>query len=1305
MLNPNKIKTLPLPAQILLLATLYFVGGHAGALLALPPGYVSPMWPPSGIAIAAMLFWGKRCWLGVLLGSFAYNLSISPNWSLYPHAPIALFIALGSTFQTLFSRWLIESFTTAPWRLDTPLQILTISLLGGLAGCIIAPVIGNLTLFGFGLITSGQLPLSLFTWWVGDAMGVIVFTPALLLLLEDSEDVKNARKRWVAIPYISLFGLIMCLFFITQSYEKNKIQTELELESTELNARLQDRMNIYLSTLAAIGQFYKASTFVDPEEFKIFTESFLSEQLATEAIMWVPVVTEQNITSFLKEARSKISENIFIDLIPNSSTDTSNTENTVRFPILYIQPQQKFTKLLGADFSTHDIANTLLKSAHDSKSPRASAEPLIQSSTSQHRKIYLILPFDNQNLKYSESSILIGVYDLDAIINEILKALPIENLSFTITDQHSDLRLFTQFSDGNKKNNSYVPDASHVYVSRNLYIASSSWEARYYLTDNFITQHSTWSVWMVLSGGLFITSLIGNLLMLTTGSTAATERLIASRTQELKALNKTIKLEKRELIERQAFLDSLIDNLPLMLFVKEANDLKFVRLNKVGESLLGVSEKEMLGKNDYDFFPAEQANHFVKTDRKVLNGNTISDIPQEPISTPSGERILHTRKIPIKDADGFPRYLLGVSEDITEKLNAENRFLSLFNTTPNGLAVINQKGEIVLANTIFGEVFGYDSKEITKLNLSNLLPKPTQSRHHSFVEDFFRFPKRRSMGAGRELTGITKNGVEIPLEIALNPIIFNDQPHVFTAISDTSERNQLISALQIQEETNRSLLNAAGEGIYGLNTKGEATFVNPAAAEMLGYEVKELIGAHMHARIHHSYPDGSQYPKDRCPMYAAITDGNEYTITDEVLWRKDGSSLPVVYTSTPLQDKDGKICGAVVIFRDTTLLQEHEQALIEKTRELERVNRYKTEFLANMSHELRTPLNSIIGFTEILLKRSAEKLEIRELDALKTVKRNGKHLLTLIDNILDLSKIEAGRMEVDLEKIRLDELLPQELNQYHNSAESKGIQLELHMEKPNIELISDRTKVKQILGNICSNALKYTDSGSVDVSAKSDDHFVYIEIKDTGIGISDADQKKLFSEFARTKEVRQRNIQGTGLGLAITAKLVELLCGEINFTSEHKKGSTFTVKLPLDFETEVNKITAKHNLIDGNPTILCLDENKDSLQHLKLLLADAGYGVLIAERAHNIVKLIGNHRVDLICLDLLLSSPSGIDLIQQLRQTPSLSHIPVIVLSNIRDHEAHALSAGANLFRTKPVANEALLNDIRRLLNSQKAVT
>ena len=1134
-------------------------------------------------------------------------------------------------------------------------------------------------------------------------MGVAVFTPVLLLLLEGSQDVKSTRKRWVALPYISLFVLIMCLFFITQTYEKQKIQTELELDSAELNARLQDRMNIYLSTLEAVAQFYKASTFVDPDEFKIFTESFLTQQLATEAIMWIPVVDERNITSFLQEARSKISENIFIDLTPRSAKDLSSNTSSVRFPILYIQPQQKYTKLLGADFSTYDIANTLLQSAHESQSTKASAEPLIQSSTSQHRKIYLILPFANHNLKHSESSILIGVYDLDAIINEILSVLPIENLSFTVTDRRSNLRLFTQFSDGNKKNNSYVPDPAQMFVSRSLNIASSSWDIRYYLTDEFITQHSTWSVWMVLAGGLFITSLIGNLLMLTTGSTAATERLVAERTQELKTLNKTIKLEKRELVERQAFLDSLIDNLPLMLFVKEANDLSFVRLNKQGESLLGISEKEVLGKNDYDFFPAEQASHFVETDRKVLNGNTISDIPQEPIATPSGNRILHTRKIPIKDADGFPRYLLGVSEDITEKLNAENRFLSLFNTTPNGLAVINQKGEIVLGNTIFCEVFGYEPNELTKLNLADLLPIASKAAHHSYVEDFFHFPKRRAMGAGRELKGLTKDGIEIPIEIALNPIIFNDQPHVLTAISDTSERNKLISALQIQEETNRSLLNAAGEGIYGLNKQGKATFVNPAAAEMLGYEVKELIGAHMHSRIHHSYPDGSQYPKDRCPMYAAITDGNEYTITDEVLWRKDGTSFPVVYTSTPLQDKDGKIGGAVVIFRDTTLLQEHEQALIEKTRELERVNRYKTEFLANMSHELRTPLNSIIGFTEILLKRSAEKLEDRELDALETVKRNGKHLLTLIDNILDLSKIEAGRMEVDLEKITLDELLHQEFNQYRNSADSKGIMLNLHIEKPDIELYSDRTKVKQILGNLCSNAIKYTDSGSVDVYTSNDDHYVYIAIKDTGIGISDADQKKLFSEFARTKEVRQRNIQGTGLGLAITAKLVDLLCGELSFSSEHQKGTTFTLKLPIDFSVEVNKITGIHNLDKSNKTILCLDDNKDSLEHLQLLFTDAGYGVLTAERAHNIVTLIGNQNIDLICLDLLLCSPSGIDLVQQLRHTPNLANIPVIVLSSTRDHEDRVMAAGANLFKTRPVANETLLNDVRRLLNARTA--
>lgn len=271
---------------------------------------------------------------------------------------------------------------------------------------------------------------------------------------------------------------------------------------------------------------------------------------------------------------------------------------------------------------------------------------------------------------------------------------------------------------------------------------------------------------------------------------------------------------------------------------------------------------------------------------------------------------------------------------------------------------------------------------------------------------------------------------------------------------------------------------------------------------------------------------------------------------------KDGRELmlDIALQPLPYEDRHSVLVSVFDITEQTNLLNQ-----------LEAANRYKSEFLASMSHELRTPLNSIIGFTERVLKSSSVELAERDQDALMTVKRNANHLLSLINDILDLSKVEAGRMDIDWAQYDIGKLIDVQLQVLAPSAKAKGLEFVVKLPDEKIIAWTDKDKLTQILNNLVSNAVKYTQEGSIIVSLhlSVDGSELILQVTDTGLGIPAEELRSLFKEFVRMKEARMQSIQGTGLGLVITSRLVQLLGGTIGAESEHGKGSTFTVHLPV----------------------------------------------------------------------------------------------------------------------------------------------
>ena len=297
------------------------------------------------------------------------------------------------------------------------------------------------------------------------------------------------------------------------------------------------------------------------------------------------------------------------------------------------------------------------------------------------------------------------------------------------------------------------------------------------------------------------------------------------------------------------------------------------------------------------------------------------------------------------------------------------------------------------------------------------------------------------------------------------------------------EKEKAAQAIERLSRHNQLILNSAGEGIYGLNTKGRTTFVNPAAAGMLGYEPWELIGVPMHARIQHTKPDGSPYPLEESLMHAALKDGTVHHVEDEILWRKDTTSFPVEYTCTPIRDEVRQLVGAVVMFRDITERKRIEVQLARAAQEMEDKNqelsqardqaleavRIKSEFLATMSHEIRTPMNGVLGMTGILLE---SHLDQDQRECAETVKHSADALLTIINDILDFSKIESGKFEIEIIDFDLRAAVEDVLDLLGAKAQEKGLELVglMYAAVPTT-VKGDPSRIRQVLMNLVGNAI------------------------------------------------------------------------------------------------------------------------------------------------------------------------------------------------------------------------------------------
>jgi PAS domain S-box-containing protein len=575
-----------------------------------------------------------------------------------------------------------------------------------------------------------------------------------------------------------------------------------------------------------------------------------------------------------------------------------------------------------------------------------------------------------------------------------------------------------------------------------------------------------------------------------------------------------------------------------------------------------------------------------------------------------------------------------------------------------------------------------------------------------------------------ELTYIRKDGSRFPAVVSVTALRDAEEliiGYLLIGTDNTArkqieeERAKLDQRLRDQHFYTRSLIESNIDALMATDPRGIITDVNKQTEALTGCTRDELIGAPF--KNYFTDPRRAEAGIQRVLREGKVTD---YELTARA---RSGKETVVSYNATTFHDRDRSLQGVFAAARDVTELKRFERTLQQKNAELEDANRMKSEFLANMSHELRTPLNAIIGFSEVLKDGLLGDMTDQQRGFIGDIFNSGKHLLLLINDILDLSKVEAGKMLLDLESLPVEALLQNSLSIVREKAAARQVRVSMQAGELG-SMNADGRKLKQIVYNLLANAVKFSgEGGAVTLRAsvvprasvgrlsgpwagrscppaESDAlEFLEISVSDTGIGISPDGLEKLFQPFSQIDSGLARKFEGTGLGLAMVKLLAELHGGAVAAESAVGEGSRFTVWLPfrtLPVANGEGALARRTNMPLGIPIALVVEHDLKAAELIRLQLEADGFAVLHASSAEAALTIVKEHALSLITLEIMLPDMDGWEFLARVKRVPDLACVPVVIISILADrNKGFALGAAAVL--EKPISRQELIDALTGL--------
>ncbi len=770
---------------------------------------------------------------------------------------------------------------------------------------------------------------------------------------------------------------------------------------------------------------------------------------------------------------------------------------------------------------------------------------------------------------------------------------------------------------------------------------------------------------------------------------------------------------EKNLLQTVELLKTLLANLQSGVLVEDENR-KILFTNQLFCDVFSipVSPEKMIGMDCTN--SAEQSKDLFKEMESF--GPRINTILEEKIAVTDelletvDNRFLARDYIPIFIHNEYKGHLWKYT-DVTQKIQnrklleeSEQRNSLIMNSSLNAIINVDDEGVITFWNRQATIVFGWESDEIIgKLLVETILPNQNKSIYDSKIKNRIRTIEDTLFKKNIELIGFKQNGEEITIDCSIIPINQNERTFFCLFIQDITEKKEAENIRRIQEEKYQNVIAHMNLGLLEVDNNEIIQYANQSFAAMSGYEIDELIGKNSSEIF--VFGEDFKMIKTKKELRKKGT-SDIYQLPTK---NKKGEQKWWAISGAHNYDNRGNVIGSIGIHLDITEQKQLEIDLEkEKTKALES-SKAKEVFLANMSHEIRTPLNAIIGFL-----RELDKHELSELQ--KSYIQNSsiasKHLLSIINNILDISKIEAGEMSLESEDFVFEKSISNVATVLQPTLDQKGLAINIAISKK-IEkvLIGDALRLQQILFNLIGNAIKFTNNGSISIDCEAVENTsisqeLRISISDTGIGMESSFIKNIFNKFSQEDKAITRKYGGTGLGLSITNELVKLMGGRIEIESEKNVGTTFNIYLnfPKASNQFIEDMNSDHSVsrID-NISILLVEDNflnrmvaQNSLQYYNCKVTEAENGLIA-------IEILKNNTFDIILMDIQMPEMGGIEATEIIRNKLKLT-TPIIALTAnaFKTEIDKCRKAGMDDYVPKPFDEEILIETIAKHTTNKK---
>ena len=767
---------------------------------------------------------------------------------------------------------------------------------------------------------------------------------------------------------------------------------------------------------------------------------------------------------------------------------------------------------------------------------------------------------------------------------------------------------------------------------------------------------------------------------------------------------RAIQADQEELRRLAAIIDSTDDAV-----ITRSLDGIILSWNPGAERMLGYTAEEMIGTPVRDLIPPEYAHLEEEVIARIRRGEGVRSYGTVR-STRDGRLIDISLSVsPIFDTQGRVIAGASISRDVTQdKRTADELATSraeldaLIRAMTDVILVLDRDGRYVSIPGTAAPLLYRPSQELVGRTMHEVLPRELADR---FLDDI-----RRALASRETIQMEYRLPIEERVVWFAGVISPMTDDQVVWVARDVTERKVVEEESREREQLLAEAQRLARVGSWTWNPATNRVTWSDQLFRMNGYDPQSFepdFGAFLR----------TVHPEDRARVGEVVGRAAQELVPfdfDYRTVRPDGTLLFVHGRGAPVFGPEGELIRFQGTGQDITEQKAAEEELVRAKEAAEAANRAKSDFLSGMSHELRTPLNSVIGFANVLRKNKTETLRPQELSYLDRILANGKHLLGLINDILDLSKIEAGKMELQIEAVALEALVRATVDELQGSMGGKPVALEMRLPENLAPIDTDAGRMKQVLINLVGNAIKFTDRGQVKVVVHSDAESgnpTRIDVIDSGIGIPSERLSSIFAPFEQADQGTSRRYGGTGLGLAISRSLVELLGYRLEVRSVPGAGSTFSIILTpeggavqhVPLATSSGAVGAGGPMTHGRPDdftgklVLVIDDETDSRILLTEQIEEFGCRVIAASSGEQGLRIARELRPDLITIDLMMPGMDGWETIRLLKRDPELAGIPMVVVSIVAG-EKRARVLGAVDLLEKPVDPDTLLAMLRRHL-------